>query len=190
MQKYLTQSLRSPAPLVALSAVLLLAVQSIAAPRLPGFFSDNMVLQRDREIPVWGWAEPGEEITVTFAGQTVKTTASPEGKWSAKLAPLPAGSEPQTLSVASAAGEPAVVLNNIVVGDVWICSGQSNMEWTLNRAQDAKEEIAAADFPMIRHMKIGHVVADLPKDDVQSQWQVCTPGSAGGFTAVGYFFTR
>jgi sialate O-acetylesterase len=152
--------------------------------KVPSFFSDNMVLQRDREVKVWGWADKGEKVKVSFDGQSKSTTAGSDGKWMLKLDAMKANSKSQTLKIASKE------FKNIVVGDVWLCSGQSNMEWTQNRSQNAKEEAAQANYPLIRHLKFGHTHLGKPQDDYKSDWKVCTPKSVGGFTAVGYFFAR
>ncbi|MDP6630645.1 MAG: sialate O-acetylesterase [Kiritimatiellia bacterium] len=168
---------------------LLITTTAMAAPRLPGFFTDNMVLQREMEVPVWGWADPGEVVTVAFGGQSVSATAGANGKWMVKLAAMPASGEGRVLKASSKSGQP-VALANVVVGEVWICSGQSNMEWTMSGIKNSKEEIVAATFPLIRHMKVGHVATDVPLADLKSEWQVCSPSTAGGFTAVGYFFAR
>jgi len=168
---------------------LLITTSVMATPRLPGFFTSNMVLQRDMAVPVWGWADPGEVVTVAFGDQSVTATADARGKWTVKLAAMPASGEGRVLKVSSPAGGP-ITLANVVVGEVWICSGQSNMEWAMNAIKNSAQEIGSANTPLIRHAKIGHVTADLPQDNVGSQWQVCSPGTAGGFTAVGYFFAR
>jgi sialate O-acetylesterase len=169
---------------------LFIGLEALAAPRLPGFFTANMVLQRDRDVPVWGWADPGENIVVSFAGQTATATASESGTWQAKLAPMPASGEARSLSVSSATdpSAPPVELANVVVGDVWICSGQSNMEFAMGSVMQAKEELAAANYPLIRHMKVERITSDLPAADLRSNWIVCSPETAAGFTAVGYFF--
>lgn len=173
------------------SLCLWVAFDALAAPRLPGFFSDNMVLQRDMPVPVWGWADPAEAVTVAFGGQTVEATADDAGTWLVRLAPMPASAEARELSVRSTAAETdGMLLEGVVVGDVWLCSGQSNMEWALGRVKNAGAEIAAADYPLIRHAKIQHATADIPAADVASQWLVCSPESARGFTAVGYIFAR
>ncbi len=170
-------------------AALLITTTAMAAPRLPGFFSNNMVLQREMPVPVWGWADPGEVVTVAFGEQSVSATADANGKWMVELAAMPASGEGRVLKVSSPAGKP-ISLANVVVGEVWICSGQSNMEWAMNAIKNSKQEIAAANYPLIRQAKIGHVTADLPLDNVQSQWEICSPGTATRFTAVGYFFAR
>ena len=171
---------------------LLLGYEASAAPRLPGFFTDNMVLQRDREVTVWGWADAGEAVAVAFAGQVAEAVAAESGAWRVTLPAMPACATGNVLSVSSKTnpGTNAITLANVVVGDVWICSGQSNMEWTLAKIMNSKEEMAAADYPMIRHMKVQNTTADLPLDDLKSAWQVSSPATAGGFTAVGYFFAR
>ena len=172
--------------------VTLLAARAcaFAEPRLPGFFGDHMVLQRDKAVPVWGWAEPGEKVTVTFAGQEKTATAGEDGKWRVTLDSMSAESQGRDLAVQSPPATVPVKLSDILVGDVWLCSGQSNMEWPVSHATDADREIAAADYPLIRHTKLGHIASETPQDDVSTVWQVCSPGTAGGFTAVGFFFGR
>jgi sialate O-acetylesterase len=159
-----------------------------AAPALPGFFTDNMVLQRDKPAPVWGWAEPGEEVTVEFAGQKKTVTADEHGRWMVRLDAMEASAEGRVLAV----GE-SVKLSNVLVGDVWLCSGQSNMAMTVNRVRNAKEEIPSAKFPLIRHIRIPNVTAGSPRDDTRAKgmkWTVCSPNTAPGFTAAGFFFAR
>ena len=169
----------------------LLAAHAMATPRLPGFFTNNMVLQCDAKVPVWGWADPGESVTVSFAGQTATATADADGKWSLKLNAMPASAEARNLTVSTTgASTPTITLANIVVGEVWICSGQSNMEWTINNSMNAQQERAAATYPLIRHMKVGHTTADVPRDNLHSSWEICSANTAGNFTAVGYFFAR
>ena len=173
--------------LLALSTILLCALSTSANVRLAGIFNNDMVLQRNINIPVWGWAAPGEAITVSFHDQTKKVKAGKDGKWTIRLDPEVAGG-PFILTVR---GKNSIVLNDVVVGDVWLCSGQSNMEFTVTSGNNAKEEIAAANFPMIRHIKIPNRGSLTPKDDIDSTgWQVCSPATVGNFTAVGYFFAR
>jgi sialate O-acetylesterase len=147
-----------------------------------------MVLQRDQAVPVWGWADDGEKVTVEFAAQKVEATAQ-GGKWSASLAALKADGKGATFTVT---GKNKIELSDVLVGEVWFCSGQSNMEWTVAASKNAKEEIAAADNPRIRHFKVPHVTSDKPQDEVKTQggWQLTTPATAGSFTGVGYFFAR
>lgn len=153
--------------------------------KLPHIFGDNMVLQREKPIAVWGWAKAKEKITINFHDQTKTTVADKAGKWSVKLDAEKAGG-PYTLTVS---GKNSVTLTNILVGEVWICSGQSNMEWPVRMASNAAQEIAEANYPQIRHIKIPNVVASTPQADFASgDWKVCSPETAGDFTAVGYFF--
>jgi sialate O-acetylesterase len=165
---------------------------------LPRVFSDNMVLQRDRPVPVWGWAPSGEKVTVAFAGQTKTATADTEGKWTVTLDPLPGCKEGRELTVTSTLNPPPSTPNpapstlriqNVLVGEVWLCSGQSNMEWLLSKALNAEAEIAAADHPLIRHFR-GSNKPSLEKldDYANGGWAVCSPKTAGNFTAAGYFF--
>jgi sialate O-acetylesterase len=155
--------------------------------KLPGFFNDHMVLQRDIPIPVWGWAEPNETVTVQIDNQTAKTTtADANGRWRVALQPLPAGG-PHTLNVS---GANKLSVRDVLIGEVWLCSGQSNMEWTVNSSLNAAAEIAAADFPMIRHIKVAKKTSGFPLDDLSAPWQICSPATAGGFTAAGYFMAR
>jgi sialate O-acetylesterase len=152
--------------------------------RLPKVFSDHMVLQRDMALPVWGWAEPGEAVTVKIAGQTVTATADADGKWRAKLAALKAGG-PYELVVA---GKTTNTITDVLVGDVWICAGQSNMEFGLGGSDNGKDAAAGATNNQIRLLSVKPRNAIAPLDDIPNGWAVCTPQTVGGFTAVGYFF--
>ena len=171
--------------IVLLTLVLVSAVS--ADVKLPAVFSDNMVLQQGKPVPVWGWAAPGEQVTVAFAGQTATATAAADGKWMTKLTALKASADPQVLTVT---GKNTLTVKNILVGEVWLASGQSNMQFTLGSAMNSTQEIAAADFPTIRQFTVPDVVAAEPQPDVRGGWAVCSPATAGGFTAVGYFFAR
>ncbi|HEY3416777.1 MAG TPA: sialate O-acetylesterase, partial [Armatimonadota bacterium] len=165
--------------------------------RLANLFGDNMVLQRDRPIAIWGWAEAGEAVTVTLGTTEAKTVADAKGAWSVQLPALHEG-EGLTLT---AAGKNTLTLKNLIMGDVWICGGQSNMEYAVGNFSDAKPEIAAADFPKIRHIRTESRGAGTPIDRLQSgspeedlprhyDWEVCSPQTAGRFTAAGYYFAR
>ena len=155
--------------------------------RLPAIFGNNMVLQRDQKVPVWGWAEEGEKVTVQFAGQKVETTAK-AGKWAVALAPLKGSSTGANFSVT---GNNKIELSNVVVGEVWLCGGQSNMEWNVGQSKNAQQEIADGNHPLIRHIKVPHVTATKPQDDVKAGgWVASTTATVPGFTAVGYFFAR
>ncbi|MDP3069258.1 MAG: sialate O-acetylesterase [Opitutaceae bacterium] len=176
-------------PVLRLPLVLLLAAAALRAEvTLAPLFSDGAVLQRDKPVPIWGRADAGEKITVTFAGQRREATPDAEGRWLVMLEPLAAAAQGADLTVA---GKNTLVLRDVVVGEVWLCSGQSNMEWPLSRAADAAAEIAAANFPLLRQVKIERTVAEAPADTVKTTgWQRATPQTAGAFTAVGYFFAR
>jgi len=156
--------------------------------RLAKIFGDGMVLQRNQRIPVWGWADKGESVVVQFHSQTRKVKADKDGKWTVSLDPENAGG-PYVLSVK---GKNAIQLNDVLVGDVWVCSGQSNMEWILTNTQHAKEEIAAAKYPQIRQFKVRLDASQTPRSDLQfeSSWTPALPENVGNFTAVGYFFAR
>ncbi len=154
---------------------------------LPGIFSDNMVLQRGMRVPIWGWAAVGEEVTVRFQGQRVTTTAL-NGQWQVNLARLRAGQGPAVLEVI---GSNTLRFTNVLVGEVWICSGQSNMEFPLKRADHAQADIAAAAQPLIRLFTVRKHRAEEPTNNVlAAQWQVCTPETVVDFSAVGYYFGR
>jgi sialate O-acetylesterase len=168
--------------------LLTVAFTASADVTLPPVLGSGMVLQRDLPVPVWGWADAGEKVSVTFAGQTKTTKAGAKGKWMVKLDPLKANSKAASLTVT---GNNKISLDNVLVGEVWICSGQSNMEWALRSSMNAKEEVAAADHPQIRLFNVpGHTTSPLPKEKGAGSWQVCNPKSATGFSAVGYFFGR
>ncbi len=176
---------------IGLSLVTLFICYSLYADvRLPKFFGDNMVLQRNKPISVWGWADANEKITVQFNHQTKITKADKTGKWMIKLNNETAGGPYQLI----VKGKNTVTINDVLVGEVWICSGQSNMEMPIagwGKINNYEQEIAAADFPMIRHFKVPLTISTLPKDDIQGgEWKICNPANAGDFTAAGYFFAR
>jgi hypothetical protein len=154
-------------------------------------FCDNMVLQRDQPDPVWGWTKPGETVTVAIADQKATAVADDDGKWITKIIP-PAAGGPYQMKIS---GLQDIVLKNVLVGDVWICSGQSNMAFGMNTTQDAPREIANANQPEIRLFLLANNLALSPIDNFKGQWQPCTPetikvGGWNGFSAVGYFFGR
>ncbi len=155
--------------------------------KLPAIFSSNMVLQRDMNIPVWGWADPGEAVTVTFAGKSSKTTADVDGNWILKIATGDANSYAQTFA---AAGKNRIELTNVLVGDVWICSGQSNMAMQVRSSLNAEEEIAAAKHACIRLFKVGSKATDQPQKDCTGKWMLCSPETIGTFSATAYYFGR
>lgn len=169
-------------------AVACSALSAQADVKLPAIFADHMVLQRDQKVPVWGWADEGEKVTVEFGGQKAEATAK-DGKWTVALPALKANSSGAKFTVT---GKNKLELNDVLVGEVWFCSGQSNMEWSVAQSTNGKEEIAAAKNPRIRHFKVPHVTDVTPQTEVKTVggWQETTPATVGGFTAVGYFFGR
>ena len=169
-------------------AVLISGISSARADvRLPAVFSDNMVLQRGEPVPVWGWADADEKITVRFGGQKKTTKADGKGRWHLALDPLEVKKKPRTLTVA---GGNTLKFRNVLVGEVWICSGQSNMEWPVSSSNDSAQEIASADYPRIRLLTVKRATADQPKQDFKGEWVECSPETVGSFSAVGYFFGR
>jgi sialate O-acetylesterase len=176
---------------LSLVATLLLAPLALFAEtptRLPALFGDHMVLQRDQPVPVWGWSTPGEEITVDFAGQEKTAKADAEGKWKVTLDPLAASSEPQMMEINKA--NDSLVVSDILVGDVWLCSGQSNMHFQMNRVENSREEIAAADHPNLRFFTVEARFGQAPKDEAKGAWKPVSPATAGGCSAVAYYFAR
>lgn len=154
---------------------------------LPRVFGSNMVLQRECPVPVWGKALPGEKVTVAFAGQEKSTTTGEGGLWQVALDPLPANKAPQSLVVS---GQNTITLENVLVGEVWLCSGQSNMEWAVGQSANPEEEKAAANFPEIRHFKVARTSSAFAQTDVKGEWKSCSPATVSAFTAVGYYFAR
>ncbi len=149
---------------------------------------DHMVVQHDQPVKIWGWAEAGESVTATLRQSSISTKAADDGKWNLQL-PAPGLGAPFAIKVASKSE--TLELNDIVGGEVWICGGQSNMAWEVRKVKDAKAEIAAANYPMIRQLKITRSTSLSPEEKAQhSGWQVCSPETVGDFTAVGYFFAR
>lgn len=162
---------------------------------LPAIFGDNMVLQHGREVPIWGTAEPGEEIAISISKQEpangskpeiLATTAGPDGKWQIKLPAKPAG-DAITVTVT---GKNSVVFSNVLLGEVWVCSGQSNMEWPVSSSNNHLEEIAQAKYPTIRIFKVERGTALVPQSRLGGQWVVCSPETVGETSAVGYYFGR
>lgn len=148
-------------------------------------FADGTVLQRDQEVPIWGTAKTGEKVTVELCGQTVSTTAA-AGTWQLKLKPLAAGG-PFTLKIS---GENTITLNNVLVGEVWVCSGQSNMQFALSEAATGAGEIPKANYPKIHLFTVARKTSVKPLTEVAGSWVECSPETARKFSAVGYFFGR
>ena len=154
---------------------------------LAPLFQDHAVLQRDKPLPVWGRAAPGEHVSVAFHDQRVGTTAGADGRWIVYLGAAAASAEPAELVVT---GTNTLTVRDVLVGEVWLASGQSNMERPVAKAAAGEKEIAAAKFPLLRLFTAQHQVASQPADTVPGAWQACTPESVKNFSAVGYFFAR
>jgi sialate O-acetylesterase len=163
----------------------LAAVSTRADVKLPALFTDNMVLQRDKPIAVWGWADNGEKVTVTFLGKQESIEAK-DGKWKVLLPAAKAGG-PHKLTVH---GKNEITIPNVLVGEVWICSGQSNMEWPLNRSYQSSNEIANASNPRIHLFTVPKLKANEPVEDVKAKWEECNAQTVPNFSAVAYYFGR
>ncbi len=189
----LSPGLRALAPALALFGGSCLAESAPADLLLAPLFGDHAVLQRDRPDPVWGTAHAGSPVAVTFHGKTERTTAGADGRWMVRIGPFPASSEPSELVVEAGA---SVTLHDVVVGEVWLCSGQSNMEFVVNdgggyQVDNAAAEVAAAHYPLVRQIAVERSCAPAPAQTVATGgWKPALPGDVGRFTAVGYFFAR
>ena len=164
-----------------------LAAVASAEVKLAGVFGDHMVFEREVAVPVWGWADPGEAVTVTLGGQTRTATAAACGKWSVRFDALQAGGP---LQLQAKGKQNTVALSDVLVGEVWLCSGQSNMEMSVWGVANKEAAIAAAKYPQIRMYFIDHVPAKEPQARRNGHWSVCSPQSVGGFSAAAYFFGR
>ncbi len=158
-----------------------------AAVKMPAVFSDNMVLQRDTPVPVQGTADPGENVTVIFVGQSKKTIADQTGKWKLTLDAMPRSAKPEKMQII---GKNNITINNILIGDIWLASGQSNMQVPVTEAENAEEEIKNADFPEIRMFIVKNNISSTPQNDCEGEWFVCNPQNVPSFSAVAYFYIR
>ncbi len=155
--------------------------------KLPAIFGDHMVLQRGAKVPIWGKADPGERVTVRVGAQSHAATADAEGKWRVTLDPIES-SEPVEMTVA---GKNAITFRDVLFGEVWVCSGQSNMGFTLKSATGGAEAVKSADRPRMRLFMVGRAIKETPQEELsEGKWDVCTPQTVGGFSAVAYFFGR
>ncbi len=157
--------------------------------RMPALFGDHMVLQRDRPLPVWGWAEPSERVRVSLGTVAAETVADQQGKWQLSLPAMEASHAPLEMVVS---GRNRIVIKDVLVGDVWVCAGQSNMERTVLQSHNAKQALSEADLPAIRFFQVGRKIAFEPQADCAGQWVVCELGSPAlrKFSAVAYFFGK
>jgi len=176
-----------PRLLITLLAVVLAAPAALAEVTLPSVFGDHMVLQRDQEVRVWGKAKPGEQVIVTFAGVQNQAKADKKGDWSVKLPAHPASAKGQTLTIQ---GKNTIEIKDVLVGEVWVASGQSNMQWNVSNSLNAKEEIAGSANDQIRMWTAAQSVKTKPAFDVNGSWAVASPKTTGGFSAVAYFYAR
>lgn len=171
----------------ALILLLLVNICTYADIRMPHVFGNNMVLQRDKPIQVWGWADAGEKVTVSFHQQKRKVTANKQGRWLIKLDTENEGG-PYTLQVE---GKNKVMFQNVLVGEVWFCSGQSNMALPVHLITNAVGEADSADFPQIRYFYVPIVISTKPEEDIrEGAWTICSPSTVNNFTAVGYLFAK
>jgi sialate O-acetylesterase len=170
------------------SAAVLLVTASVASAdvRLPKIIGDHMVLQQQKKVNLWGWAEAGEKIVVKLADASAETNADQQGKWKVVLDP-PAAGGPYEMTVS---GNNRLTIKDILVGEVWICSGQSNMEWPIAASNNANEETENAKFPNMRLFTVTKKIAQDPQSDCEGSWKPCAPSSVASFSAVGYFFGR
>lgn len=155
--------------------------------RLPAVIGDHMVIQQDKPISIWGWAGPNEKISVRLSSQMREIRAAADGKWKAVLDPMKAGGDPLELIVRGEKS-PEIIVRDILIGEVWLGSGQSNMEMALSATFASMPEILRADQPGIRLFLVPRRTADQPQDDVKAKWELCTPKTAGPFSAVAYYF--
>jgi len=177
---------RSRLCLFAWSALLGFAAPAVADVKLPSVISDHMVLQQEKPANVWGWAEPNEKVTVKLGDKSAEAVADADGKWAVKLAEL----QPGVAGDMTITGKNQLTVKDVAVGEVWVCSGQSNMEWKVSGALNPLEEAAAANFPLIRMFTVQKSAQFEPQVDCKGKWEVCTPETVPGFSAVGYFFGR
>jgi sialate O-acetylesterase len=153
---------------------------------LPALFGNHMMLQQKAPVKIWGKADPGEKISINILKQSVSTKAGKDGKWTVWLKPL-AASAPISMTIK---GSNSITINDILVGDVWVASGQSNMEWRVNQSNNYEAEAKNANYPQIRLFHVINSIADTALDFVRGKWEVCTPQNVGTYTGVGYFFIR
>ena len=181
-----------PRPVV-LGFCLGLVLQGLSTPlhadvRLPSLIGDHMVVQQGKPIRLWGWADAGEQVTASFGDASATATADKAGQWQLSLPARAASTVPQALTITATN---TIVVEDVLVGEVWLCSGQSNMEWPMTKTSHGAEEIPAADHPQIRLFDVSqHIKKPTPQDDVSGVWQPCSPESVAAFSAVGYHFGK
>ena len=162
------------------------ASSALADVKLPAVIGDNMVLQRDAKVVIWGTADPGEKVSVSLRDQKAGATADGEGRWKVQLGPVPAGG-PMEMTVA---GKNTLTLKNLLVGEVWVASGQSNMQWTVRASANPEQEIQEAKYPSIRLFTVPRTPATEPQSDCNAKWVECSPETIAEFSAVAFYFGR
>lgn len=173
---------------IVLLFLLIFSISTLKAEvKLPAIFSDNMVLQRDVPLKIWGWAKKNETVEVRFMGQLKKTKADKNGWWKLQLDPISYGG-PYQMEIKGR--ENKILLKNILIGEVWLASGQSNMEWTVKNSKDAIVEISKGNYPQIRSFNVEKAISSEPKSDLDGVWQVCSSKTLADFSAVAYYFAR
>src|SRR5688500_15487962 len=160
------------------------AAPALADITLAPLFRDGAVLQRDQPLVIWGRAAAAEKVAVKFRSQSASVITGADGRWRVTLKPEKASAVPSELV---ATGANKVAVRDVLVGDVWLCSGQSNMAFQLRNALEAEQAIAAADFPLIRQFKVPNAVAEKPANEVGGGWVTCSPATVASFSAVAYF---
>jgi len=173
---------------LSVAILLVVAGEVLAEVKLPAVIGDNMVLQQGRKVPIWGWADPGEEVmvSVSWRGMSWAVTTDANGKWIFKMDSPEAGG-PYEMTIT---GKNVVQIKNIMVGEVWVCSGQSNMQFAVSQAVNSEQEVTGADYPNIRLFTVERKVSDQPQTDCKGSWTPCSPQTVPGFSAVAYFFGR
>jgi sialate O-acetylesterase len=166
---------------------MLLLGSALADVRLPAIFSDHMVLKKSAKVPIWGSADPGEVVTVTLNGRSARGTTADNGKWTVTLDLSDSAQGPFEMTVE---GKNKLTIKDVVVGEVWVASGQSNMEWALGSTSGAAEEISASENPLLRQFLVKKKTSSEPLNDVEGSWVAASPATSGGFSAVGYYFAR
>lgn len=167
----------------------LMLKRAAAELKLPTIVGDNMVLQRDQDLNIWGWDDAGQEVSVSFAGQSVKGKADDKGRWQVVLKPMQANAKGQEMVIAGSGGN-KISLKNILIGEVWLCSGQSNMSFAVGRGYGGDLEALTANYPQIRMISVPNLASQEPKDHFKGQWDACDPAVTANFSAVGYYFGR
>lgn len=175
--------------LAALAALVSLAAPAVltAAVKLPAVIGDHMVVQRDKPVAVWGWADKAEPVTVRFNGQEKRAVADAAGRWRVVFDPVKAGGAQLDMTVSGSSG-PAIVVKDILAGEVWLASGQSNMEWAMSWLPNPAPEILRADHPGLRLFLVPKRTASEPREDVEAEWKACSPEAVRPFSAVAYYF--